>query len=153
MLTTKDRKEVNKRNIVLVDEYDNVCLFVLRVMYYCIRSGKEVSLTLWRGAALSFDCKNVGEVLLVRNSSISDFNGVSLNGGEITVNPAVGSDLKQWWTSAGVTLETSSLSVPGVLFSSSLDKNFTLQEALENIVEVSNRGEYYTTMATITEFR
>ena len=110
-------------------------------------------MTIWRQSALTFDPKNVGKVLLLKNSSISDFNGLSLNGGEITINPSIESDLKNWWSNEGENLETPSLSKSGVWFSSSKDKLFTLQEALASFCEVGDKGEYYCTMATIKELR
>ena len=90
---------------------------------------------------------------MVRKSSISDFNGLSLNGGDITVNPTVGSEVKEWWSNQGKDLKTENLSIPGIHFNSAKDKTYTVKEAIENFANVNDRGEYYSIVATIKEFK
>merc|ERR1719347_708125 len=96
-ITTKAGKELTKREITLVD-----------------RSNTQVTLTLWGKTAETFDPTN-NPILAAKGVRVSDFNGVSLSGGDILVNPDLdlAHELKGWWDSEGCQQEMSSITVSG----------------------------------------
>ena len=68
-LISKAGKELVKREIILVD-----------------RSETEVSLTLWGNTAINFSA--VGNpIVAAKGVRVSDYNGVTLSGGDILINP------------------------------------------------------------------
>ena len=53
----------------------------------------------------SFDPNSVGQTILLHGAMVSDFNGVSLNGGDIMINPTIhgSKELETWWLTNPVT--------------------------------------------------
>ena len=87
-----------------------------------------------------------------------DFNGVSLSGGDILVNPDLdlAHELKGWWDNEGSTQETTSITVAGARGENSgSGGNVKMigEVKQENLGYNSDKGDYYSTIATITFFR
>ena len=59
-------------------------------------SGKQI---IHNFESCSFNLNSVGHTMLLHGAMVSDFNGVSLNGGEIMHHPNVPGtkDLENWW--------------------------------------------------------
>ena len=130
-----------KREIVLVDT-----------------SEAEVSLTLWGNTATSFSA--VGNpIVAVKGAKVSDFNGVSLSGGDLQVNPDMdlAHELKGWWESEGYKVNTSSITVQGHWKRAERKSKGNFKMIGEIKQEYSgdgaDKGEYYSTVATVTYFR
>lgn len=71
VVTRKDSKQLNKRDIYLVDQ-----------------SGVEVALTLWGDRATEFDSSHVGEVIGIKGCAVREFNG------SFTLSPSSGAVIK-----------------------------------------------------------
>jgi len=137
-LVSKAGKELVKREIVLVD-----------------MSETEVSLTLWGNTATNFSA--IGNpIVAAKGVRVSDFNGVTLSGGNILINPDMdlAHELKGWWENEGCSAKTSSITVQGQR--SGQDRATTTkmigEVKQENLGSGSDRGEYYSTTATVTFF-
>ena len=93
----------------------------------------------------------MGKTILVQGASISDFNGVSLNRGNIVTNPIINGaeELLSWWKTNP---NTTSISKKGVWCFNSEDSVFTLSEVLKQNVGSTGPVCYMTT-ATITSLR
>jgi len=92
-----------------------------------------------------------------KNVKVSDFNGVSLSGGDILVNPDLdlAHELKGWWDNEGSTQETTSITVAGARGENSgSGGNVKMigEVKQENLGYNSDKGDYYSTIATITFF-
>jgi len=137
-LVSKAGKELVKREIVLVD-----------------MSETEVSLTLWGNTATNFSA--IGNpIVAAKGVRVSDYNGVTLSGGNILINPDMdlAHELKGWWENEGCSAKTSSITVQGQR--SGQDRATTTkmigEVKQENLGSGSDRGEYYSTTATVTFF-
>ena len=138
-LISKAGKELVKREITLVD-----------------RSETEVSLTLWGNTATNFSA--VGNpIVAAKGAKVSDFNGVTLSGGDILINPDMdlAHELKGWWDNEGCSAKTNSITIQGQR--GGQDRVTTTkmlgEVKQENLGSGNDRGEYYSTTATITFFR
>merc|ERR1719348_2111912 len=97
-------------------------------------------------------------VIAVKGAKVSDYNGVTLSGGDLLCNPEIEqtSTLKGWWNTKGRSTEFSSMTVAGQR-SGGMGSN----DAFKSLGEVKaeqlgtqgERGDYYNTMATITYFQ
>jgi len=137
-LTSRAGKELVKREITLVD-----------------RSATEVLLTLWGTAAETFD--GVGNPIVAsKGARVSDYNGVTLSGGDIMINPDLdlAHELKGWWDNEGSRTQTTSITVQGMRSGGGGDQASKMigEVKQENLGQDSDRGEYYSTTATITFF-
>ena len=137
-LISKAGKELVKREIILVD-----------------RSETEVSLTLWGNTAINFSA--VGNpIVAAKGVRVSDYNGVTLSGGDILVNPDMdlAHELKGWWDNEGCSATTNSITVQGQRSGPDRGSTKMLGEVKqENLGYGNDRGEYYSTTATIAFFR
>ena len=136
---TRAGKELIKREIVLVDT-----------------SETEVLLTLWGDTATKFSA--IGNpVVAAKGAKVSDFNGVTLSGMDILVNPDmdIAHELKGWWENEGQNSRTTSISVQGQRSNQGPGVNTkTIGEVnLEKLGSGSERGEYYSIVATVLFFR
>jgi len=138
-LVSRAGKELTKREIILVD-----------------KSATEVALTLWGTTAESFD--GVGNpIVAAKGCRVSDYNGVTVSGGDIMINPDLdlAHELKGWWDNEGSSVSTSSITVQGMRSGGGGgdQANKMIGEVKqENLGYGSDRGEYYSTTATITFF-
>jgi len=135
---TRAGKELIKREIVLVDT-----------------SETEVLLTLWGDTATKFSA--IGNpVVAAKGAKVSDFNGVTLSGMDILVNPDmdIAHELKGWWENEGQNSRTTSISVQGQRSNQGPGVNTkTIGEVnLEKLGSGSERGEYYSIVATVLFF-
>jgi len=132
-------KEMKKREITLVD-----------------KSSTEVSLTLWGSTAANFEGAG-NPIVAVKGVKVSDFNGVSLSGGEIMLNPDidVAHELKGWWDNIGCNSTTTSITVQGQRSGGGdAGATKTLGEVKqEGLGNDSDRGEYYSVSAMITFYQ
>jgi len=138
-IMTKAGKELTKREVTLVD-----------------RTATDVTMTLWGTTAENFDGTN-NPILAAKNVRISDYNGVTLSGGDVLINPdmPLAHELKGWWENDGSSMETTSITVSGARGGESggASGNFKMiSEAKQDGLGSSEKGEYYNTMATITFF-
>jgi len=136
-LVSRAGKELTKREIYLVD-----------------KSATEVTLTLWGTTAENFDAAG-NPIVAVKGCRVSDFNGVSLSGGDTMINPDldIAHELKGWWDNEGCNVATSSITVQGMRGGGGNEQVKMIGEVKhENLGYGSDRGEYYSTMATITFF-
>jgi len=136
-IVSRAGKELVKREITLVD-----------------RSATEVLLTLWGTTASNFD-GNGYPVVAAKSAKVSDFNGVTLSGGDILINPDMdlAHELKGWWDNEGSSQSTSSITVQGMRSGGGDGTVKTIGEVKqENLGYGSDKGEYYSTTATITFF-
>jgi len=139
-ITTKAGKELKKKEIVLVD-----------------KSSTEVSLTLWGNNAETLDLSNA-PILAAKNVRVSDFNGVTLSGGDILVNPDMdmAHELKGWWDNEGYSQQSRSISVAGARGGESgggANVKMIGEVKMDNLgSEQGGKGDYYNTVATVTFF-
>jgi len=140
-ITTKAGKELKKKEIVLVD-----------------KSSTEVSLTLWGNNAETLDLSNA-PILAAKNVRVSDFNGVTLSGGDILVNPDMdmAHELKGWWDNEGYSQQSRSISVAGARGgdggAGGANVKMIGEVKMENLgLEQGGKGDYYNTVATVTFF-
>jgi len=140
-ITTKAGKELKKKEIVLVD-----------------KSSTEVSLTLWGNNAETLDLSNA-PILAAKNVRVSDFNGVTLSGGDILVNPDMdmAHELKGWWDNEGYSQQSRSISVAGARGgdggAGGANVKMIGEVKMDNLgSEQGGKGDYYNTVATVTFF-
>jgi len=137
-LTSKAGKELVKREIVLVDN-----------------SQTEVSLTLWGNTATNFSALG-NPIVAAKGARVSDFNGVTLSGGNILINPDMdlAHELKGWWENEGCNSKTNSITVQGQRSGQDRSPSTKMigEVKQENLGSGSDRGEYYSTTATVTFF-
>jgi len=137
-IVSRAGKELTKREIFLVD-----------------KSQKEICLTLWGTTASNFESSG-NPIVAAKGCRVSDFNGVSLSGGDIMVNPDMDQahELKGWWDNEGHNVATQSLTVVGQR--SGMDGGGVTkmigEVKQENLGYGSDRGEYYGTSGTVTFF-
>jgi len=139
-ITTRAGKELTKREITVCDQ-----------------SNAEITLTLWGATAETFNGEG-NPVVAVKGTRVGDYNGCTLSGGDLLVNPELEqtSKLRQWWDTKGRSSQFNSLSVAGQRSSGGMG-----DAAMKSIGEVkseslgqnSDRGDYYSTMANITYFQ
>lgn len=98
--TKKDNRDLQKRNITLVDTTD-----------------RSIELTLWGDHAANFATPNGEEhpVLVVKSAKVSDYSGRSLSStfnSRIEFNPAIDKtrELREWWDSQDVNQITNRIS-------------------------------------------
>jgi len=137
--TSRAGKEMVKRDVIIVD-----------------KSAHEVSLTLWGNTARNFDGGNF-PVLAVKGARVSDFNGITLSGGDLLTNPDMpqGHEVKGWWDNEGCNVSTQSLTVQGMRPGGGGDGGnmMTIGEVkATNLGKDSERGEYYSVVASVTFF-
>jgi len=139
-ITTRTGKELTKREVVI-----------------CDKTNSEVTLTLWGTTAENFTGDN-NPVLAVKGSKVSDFNGVGLSGGDVMINPDLAEShaLKGWWDEVGCNTNFTSLTVQGQRGAgAAIDPSSIKSIAevkLENLGYNSDRGDYYSCVASITFF-
>jgi len=131
-------KEMTKRDIVLVDQ-----------------SATEVNVTLWGNTAREFAGEG-NTIVAVKGARVSDFSGVTLSGGDLLLNPDIqqSHELVSWWENGGSNVSTSSLSTQGgrgAVADGSNMKSIGEVKATR-LGENSERGEYYSAIATTTFF-
>jgi len=138
-ITTRAGKELTKREITICDQ-----------------SSAEVTLTLWGATAESFNGEG-NPIVAVKGTRVGDYNGCTLSGGDLLVNPELEqtSKLRQWWDSKGRSTEFTSLSVAGQRSSGMGDAAMKSigEVKSESLGQNSDRGDYYSTMANITYFQ
>jgi len=134
-IVSRAGKELVKREITLVD-----------------RSATEVLLTLWGGTAENF--KGEGAVVATKGAKVSDYNGVTLSGGSLMVEPDMpeAHEMRGWWDSVGRSAATSSITVSGGGGGRGGESKTIGEVKMERLGEGSDRGEYYSTTATLTFF-
>jgi len=136
--TSRAGKEMVKRDVIIVD-----------------KSAHEVSLTLWGNTARNFDGGNF-PVLAVKGARVSDFNGVTLSGGDLLTNPDMpqGHEVKGWWDNEGCNMSTQSLTVQGMRSGGGDGGNMLCfgEVKATNLGHNSERGEYYSVVAAVTFF-
>lgn len=136
--TSRAGKEMVKRDVIIVD-----------------KSAHEVSLTLWGNTARNFDGGNF-PVLAVKGARVSDFNGVTLSGGDLLTNPDMpqGHEVKGWWDNEGCNMSTQSLTVQGMRSGGGDGGNMMCFGEVKstNLGHNSERGEYYSVVACVTFF-
>jgi len=141
-LTTRAGKELTKREIALVDQ-----------------SNTEVMVTLWGATAETFTGEGFPAVS-VKGARVSDFNGITLSGGDILVNPELpqAHALLGWWDEKGkrstsfnsITVQGQRSGAGGGMDGGAMK---TLADVkMENIGYNSDRGDYYSTVAYVTFF-
>jgi replication factor A1 len=136
-ITSRAGKELTKREITLVD-----------------RTAHEVLLTLWGNTAESFDGSSF-PVVASKGARVSDFNGLTISGGDIWVNPDMGAahELRGWWENEGSTMATTSLTTQGGRGGRDNGVTKMIGEVKqENLGYSAEKGEYYSVTATITFF-
>jgi len=124
----------------------------------CDASNSEVLVTLWGSTAEKFQGDG-HPVLAIKGAKVSDYNGVTLSGGDVLLNPDMepAMKLRSWWQEAGSTATFNSLTVQGQRGGTGgaggVDGLKSLAEVkLENLGYNSDRGEYYSCLGTITYF-
>jgi len=136
--TSRAGKEMVKRDVIIVD-----------------KSAHEVSLTLWGNTARNFDGGNF-PVLAVKGARVSDFNGITLSGGDLLNNPDMpqGHEVKGWWDNEGCNVATQSLTVQGMRSGGGDGGNMLSigEVKATNLGSNSERGEYYSVIASVTFF-
>jgi len=136
--TSRAGKEMVKRDVIIVD-----------------KSAHEVSLTLWGNTARNFDGGNF-PVLAVKGARVSDFNGITLSGGDLLSNPDMpqGHEVKGWWDNEGCNVATQSLTVQGMRSGGGDGGNMLSigEVKATNLGSNSERGEYYSVIASVTFF-
>lgn len=139
-ITTRAGKELTKREVTLCDQ-----------------SNAEIKLTLWGATAESFSAEG-DPVVAVKGTRVGDYNGVTLSGGDVLVNPDLEqtSKLRQWWDTQGRSAQFNSLTVAGQRSGGGggdgVMKSIS-EVKLENLGYNSDRGDYYSTVANITYFQ
>jgi len=139
-ITTRAGKELTKREILVCDS-----------------SKAEVMLTLWGSTAESFQTEKY-PVIAVKGAKVSDFNGITLSGGDLMVNPALAeaTKLRFWWDECGAVTNFTSLTVQGQRSGAggvdSASVKSLAEVNLENLGYNSDRGEYYSAIGTVTYF-
>jgi len=96
-------------------------------------------------------------VLAVKGARVSDFNGITLSGGDLLTNPDMpqGHEVKGWWDNEGCNVSTQSLTVQGMRPGGGGDGGnmMTIGEVkATNLGKDSERGEYYSVVASVTFF-
>merc|ERR1719187_322630 len=136
--TSRAGKEMVKRDVHLVD-----------------KTATEVQLTLWGNTARNFEGGN-NPVLAVKGARVSDFNGITLSGGDLITNPDMpeGHEMKGWWDNEGCNMSTNSLTVQGQRAGGVDGANMkTFGEVkAEHLGQGAERGEYYSVIGTVTFF-
>ena len=139
-------KELRKRDITIVD-----------------KSLAEINLTLWGSNAENFN--NEGNpVVAIKGVKVSDYGGVSLStlsSSTIQVNPQMPEAfaLKGWYDGEGSAAAFNSLTVArgggggGADYGSGSNLRTLGEVKAENLGVGSDRGEYYSTLATIVMFQ
>ena len=87
---------------------------------------------------------------------MSDFNGVSLSGGDVLVNPDLdlAHELKGWWDSEGCRQDMTSLTVSGARGGeSSGGAPKIIGEVKQENLGTGEKGDYYNAMGTVTFYR
>jgi len=140
--TTKAGKELTKREILLCDS-----------------SNAEVMLTLWGSTAESFQGDGY-PVIAIKGARVGDYNGITLSGGDLLLNPELeqATKMRFWWDESGGVTNFTSLTVQGQrggaggggVDSGSLKS--LAEVKLDNLGYNSDRGEYYSAIATVTYF-
>eukprot|EP00088_Acartia_fossae_P046737 TRINITY_DN5054_c0_g2_i1.p1 TRINITY_DN5054_c0_g2~~TRINITY_DN5054_c0_g2_i1.p1 ORF type:complete len:620 (+),score=202.71 TRINITY_DN5054_c0_g2_i1:71-1930(+) len=139
-ITTRAGKELMKREVTICDQ-----------------SNSEVKLTLWGATAESFSAEGA-PVIAVKGTRVGDYNGVTLSGGDLLINPDLDqtSKLRSWWDTQGRSTDFSSLTVAGQK-SGGMGGDGSLKSIsevkMENLGHHSDRGDYYSCMASITYFQ
>ena len=137
-IMTKAGKELKKREITLVDQ-----------------SAHEVLLTLWGMTASTFEGAGF-PIIATKGAKVSDFNGVTLSGGDILVNPDLeqAHELKGWWDNEGSSAAVTTITVQGMRSGGGNDGVLKMigEVKQENLGYGSDRGEYYSTTGIITFF-
>ena len=90
------------------------------------------------------------------NLVLLDFNGVSLSGGDILVNPDLdlAHELKGWWDAEGCRQEMSSITVAGARGGDGNSQPAKIiGEVKQDNLGYGDKGDYYTTVTTVTFFR
>ena len=96
---------------------------------------------------------------MIDNNLLSDFNGVTLSGSEILINPdiEIAHELKGWWDNEGVNTEGTSITTSGGgrTEGGQGGANVKLigEVKQENLGFSTEKADYYSTYATITFFR
>ena len=93
-----------------------------------------------------------------RNSQLwSDFNGVSLSGGDVLLNPDLdlAHELKGWWESEGCRQEdVTSITVSGARGGEGSGGTARIiGEVKQENLGLGEKGDYYNVIATVTFFR
>lgn len=137
-IMTRAGKELKKREITLVDQ-----------------SAHEVLLTLWGMTASTFEGAGF-PIIATKGAKVSDFNGVTLSGGDILVNPDIeqAHELKGWWDNEGSSAAVTTITVQGMRSGGGNDGVLKMigEVKQENLGYGSDRGEYYGTTGIITFF-
>jgi len=145
--SSKTGKELTKRDITLADQ-----------------SMVEIKFTVWGGTAESFNPSG-NPVVAVKGCKVSDFNGVSLsalNSSTIQINPDLPQchELKGWYEQDGykAAFQSKSQDFMGggdILAGAGAGANIlTVGEVKSSQIGLnSERGEYYSTTATIVMFQ
>jgi replication factor A1 len=132
-------KEMVKRDVTLVD-----------------KSATEVNYTIWGTTATNFEGSG-NPIIAAKGVRVSDFNGVSISGGDIMINPDmdIAHELKGWWDNEGCSAATQSITVQGMRSGGGDGgASKTIGEVKhENLGQDSDRGDYYSTTATVTFFQ
>ena len=87
---------------------------------------------------------------------LSDFNGVSLSGGDVLVNPDLdlAHELRGWWDSEGCRQEMTSLTVSGARGGEgSAGVAKIIGEVKHENLGQGEKGDYYNSVATVTFYR
>merc|ERR1719411_928926 len=136
-LVSKAGKELTKREIVLVDQ-----------------STAEVSLTLWGETAKRFDGGSQ-PVIAVKATRVSNFNGCTLSGGDMMIDPDIEAchELRGWWQAEGSRTNLKSMSVQGQRGGDGGKERVIAEVKQEQLGMGSDKGEYYSTTATISFFQ
>jgi len=137
-ITSRNGKELTKREIVLMDS-----------------SQAEVTLTLWGDTAVKFDGSSQ-PVVAVKNARVSSYNGCTLSGGDVMIDPdiAASHELRGWWQAEGRNISGKSLTTQGGGRGGSGGNEKLIAEVKqEGLGMNSDKGEYYSTTATISFFQ
>jgi len=136
-IVTKLGKEMTKREIILVDQ-----------------SAAEVTLTLWGETARRFDGSGQ-PVIAVKAAKVSDFSGCTLSGGDVMIDPDIEAchELRGWWQQEGSRANLKNLTQKGMRGGDSGKEKIIAEVKQEQLGMGSDRGEYYSTTATISFFQ
>jgi len=128
---------MTKREIILVDQ-----------------SAAEVTLTLWGETARRFDGSGQ-PVIAVKAAKVSDFSGCTLSGGDVMIDPDIEAchELRGWWQQEGSRANLKNLTQKGMRGGDSGKEKIIAEVKQEQLGMGSDRGEYYSTTATISFFQ
>jgi len=111
-------------------------------------------LTLWGETAKRFDGSNQ-PVIAVKGAGVSSFNGCSLSGGDLMIDPDIEAchELRGWWQAEGSRINLKAMTVQGQRGGDGGKERIIAEVKQEQLGMGSDKGEYYSTTATVSFFQ